>query len=369
MIRSFVNVYTADVGVNTANVLTMSLYTPAERYASSEEQLSFYQGLGTRLQALPGVESVGFGTAAPTDYTPRVAYELADAPAVEEQSRPTVAQFVVSTGYFRTLGARIISGREFDDSDRASSLPVAIVNQRFASRNWPGEIPLGKRLRLSSGREPTPWLTVVGVLSNVVQNDRTRQESDSVVYLPYQQTPQRNMFAFARTSVGPGSLATAFRRQIYAMDPYLPVPALMPLAERFDRAYAFERNITVLFLVFAAIALLLASVGLYAVISRSVSRRSQEIGVRMAVGATAGDIRELVLRQGMLPVGVGLIIGLAASFAVNRVLNAQLVGVSPSDPVTLVVAFAVLIFSAMLGCWIPARRAMRVDPVVALRHE
>jgi ABC-type antimicrobial peptide transport system permease subunit len=209
---------------------------------------------------------------------------------------------------------------------------------------------LGKRLRLFiSGKEPTPWLTVVGVVSNIVQNDRTRQVFDPLVYVPYEQRPQPNMFAFARTSVAPRSLATAVRRQIYAMDPYLPVPALTPLAERFDRAYAFERNITVLFLVFAVVALLLASVGLYATISHSVRKRTQEIGIRVAIGATVRDVFMLVFRQGVLPVGMGLTIGLAVSLAVNRVLKSQLVGVSPGDPVALVAASAVLVLSAALG--------------------
>jgi putative ABC transport system permease protein len=368
--HSFLNVYTADVGVNAAKVLTMSLYIPPERYPTSEAEISFYRDLGTRLQAIPGVESVGFGTAAPTDFTPRLAYELEPAVSIEEQSRPNAGYFAVSTGYFRTLGARIISGREFDDSDRASRMPVAIVNQRFASRNWPGDVPLGKRLRLFvPGREATPWLTVVGVVSNVIQNDRTRQAVDSVVYVPFEQRPQANMFAFARTTVPPASVAGAIRRQIYAMDPYLPVPALMPLTDRFDRAYAFERNTTMLLLTFAVIALLLASVGLYATISHSVSRRVQEIGIRVAMGATSRDILELVFKPAVLPVGSGLAVGLAVSFAGNQLLKSQLVGVSSADPIALIGASAALILSAALGCWIPARRAVRVDPVVALRHE
>ncbi len=371
IVRSFLNVSAANLGVDTANVLTMSLYIPPDRYPSPDARVSFYRELGTRLRALPGVESLGLATAAPTDYTPRVAYELAESPWVEGQSRPSIAESVVTTGYFRTLRARLISGREFDDSDRASTMPVAIVNRQFASRVWPGGAPLGKRLRLFRlpANAPTPWLTVVGVVSDIVQNDRTRQTFDPLVYVPYAQQPAPNMFAFARTSVPPASLAAAARRQIYAMDPDLPVPALMPLTERLNRAMAFERDVTVLCLFFALVALALASVGLYAAVSHSVRRRVQEIGIRMAIGATGRDILALVFMQGALPVGTGLSVGLAVSFAINRVLKAQLVGVSPADPVTLAAASAVLVLSAALGCWIPARHAMRVDPATALKHE
>ena len=179
---------------------------------------------------------------------------------------------------------------------------------------------MGKRLRLSrwiDGKEPSPWLTVVGVVSNIVQDDRTRQTFDPLVYIPFVQHPGGGFFAFVRT-VAPGSLAAAVGREVYAMDPDLPVSNVMPLAERLGRAYGFERNVTVLFLFFALVALLVASVGLYAAVSHSVSRRVQEIGIRVALGATSRDILEIVIRQGILPVAAGLAIGLAVSFAMNR---------------------------------------------------
>jgi putative ABC transport system permease protein len=369
LIQSFLNVYTADVGVDARNVVMIDLYTPPEAFANLDAQISFYRDVEVRLQALPGVESVGFG-AAPTEPVARIAYELPDAPPVEERSRPAVAEIVVSSDYFRTLGARMISGREFNNFDRASSMPVAIVNQQFADRNWPGEVSLGKRLRLfAPGEKSSPWLTVVGVVSNIVQNDRTRQAFDPLVYVPGAQHRGVGAYTFVRTSVALGSIGDAIRRQIYAVDPYQRVPVLRPLAERLDLALAFQRNIAALFLIFAGIALLLAAVGLYAVVAHSVSRRTQEIGLRMAMGATSNDVFQLVLRQGIPSVGVGLAIGLAASFAVNRVLKAELVQVSPNDPATLFIASALLVLSAALGCLIPAHRAMRVDPAVALRHE
>ncbi len=373
IVRSFLNVYTADVGVNTANILAIS--NPdlqPKRYPTAATWVPYYRNLANRLGAVPGVESVGLGAIPVSDPRPG-AYELADDRVVEEQLRPTVGNFPVGTGYFRTLGIRLISGRAFNDSDRASSVPVAIVSQKFAEQHWPGEVPIGKRLRLfrgDSGKEPSPWLTVVGVVSDIVQNDRTRQTLTPLIYVPYLQAPSPFMAVMVKTSVDPRSLIEPIRRQLYAIDPDVPIPVLMlPLRDLLDRSWAFERNVMALLLVFAAVALLLAAVGLYAAVSHSVRRRAQEFGIRVAIGATGRDVVRLVFRQGISPVGTGLAVGLTAAFAVNRVLKSQLVGVSPADPAALLAASVVLVLAAALGCWIPARRATQVDPAIALRRE
>jgi ABC-type antimicrobial peptide transport system permease subunit len=233
---------------------------------------------------------------------------------------------------------------------------------------WPGEDPVGKRLRFFKGTTPEEWLTVVGTVSNIMQDDATRQTFKPVVYVPYRQKPGGGMWVLARTRASQANLISAFRHEVLTVDSQLPVYGPMTLLGRLE-IYWDSRFYGGLFLIFAAIALLLASIGLYAVIAHSVNQRTQELGIRMAIGATAHDIVGLVFRQGMIPLGIGLVIGLAASLAVNRVLKSMLVNVSPSDPTTLAVASSVLVLSALLGCWIPARRAMRVDPVVALRHE
>jgi putative ABC transport system permease protein len=369
MIRSFLNIYAADLGVKTGNVLTMLLKLPSVKYPGLEAQTAFFDRLLARLEGLPGVESVAIGDSLPTYSTQRLPYELAGAPAVEEVSRPKLSAVVISPSYFRTLGAAVLSGREFNNADRASAVPVAIVNQRLAARFWPGEDALGKRLRLFDGKTPEAWLTVVGVVSNIVQYGRTRPDLDTLVYLPYRQKKAAFMNIFVQTHIPSGGLGTAIRREVQVLDSGLPISYYMPLAERVSWGYAINRSMAVLFLIFAAIAVLLASVGLYAVVAYSVSQRTQEIGIRMAMGATAGDVRKLVFRQGMLPVAIGLTIGLAASFGVNRLLQAELVKISPADPVTLVVASLVLILAAVLGCLIPARRATRINPLEALRWE
>ena len=377
MIRSFLKIYTADLGVRTANLLTVAVRLPAARYPGGPAQIAFFERLTTHLKSIPGVDSVALADSLPGLYAPRLPYELAGAPLIDDQRRPSLSALVIGPDYFRTLAAAMLSGREFNDFDGVSGIPVAIVNQRFASQFWPGEDPLGKRLRLFDGKTADAWRTVVGVASNIVQNDNTGQTFDPVVYVPYRQKPAAAMAVVARTRVPPGSLGTAFRREIQAIDSELVIYSGLgsiegpkPLTESLALNNYWSKGVNAtLFLVFAAIALLLAAVGLYAVVAHSVSRRTQEIGVRMAVGASARDILKLVFRQGMVPLGIGLTIGLAGSLAITRVLKSELVQVSPTDPITLVVASALLVFSAALGCLIPARRAMRIDPMTALHHD
>jgi predicted permease len=279
-----------------------------------------------------------------------------------------MSTLTISPSYFRTLGASLLAGREFNDADGVSGVPVALVNKKFVDQYLNGEDPLGKRLRFFRRETAEDWLTIVGVVSNIVQNDTNRQRFDPVAYVPFRQNPNGDPWILAKSTMSSASLATAFRQEVQALDSAIPIYGPFTLADRLER-YWDSRFYGGLFLIFAAIALLLASIGLYTVIAHSVTQRTQEIGIRMAIGGTPGDIRKLVFMQGMLPVGIGLTIGLAASFAVNRLLKSMLVQVSPADPITLVVTSAVLIMAALLGCLIPARRAMRVDPVVALRNE
>jgi len=366
MIRSYLKIHTADIGADTANVLGGSVTLPSEKYPRAEDKVSFFDRLLPRLEAMPGVESVATGDGYPASGSFKFSYQLAgDAP---EERRRKLSTLKISPAYFRVMKAAMLSGREFNDADVLSSAPVAIVNQLFASTYWPGEDALGKRFRFFDGDTPEAWRTVVGVASNVMQNDQTRQKFDPVVYLPYRQRPGGGAWIFVRTSVPPAGLTTAFRQAVQAVDPGLPLYGPMAIADRMERFWD-SRFYGSLFLIFAAIALLLASIGLYTVIAHSVTQRTQEIGVRIAIGGTPRDILKLVFRQGMLPLAIGLTVGLVASFAVNRLLQSMLVQISPADPITLVVASAVLILAGTLGCLIPARRAMRVDPVVALRNE
>jgi putative ABC transport system permease protein len=372
MIRSFLKIATADVGVPLANTLEMLLHFPEIKYARREAKTSFLDRLKTRLEAIPGVESASIGLPPAGGLPARIPYELAGAGHVDQQSRPRTTVVTIGPDYFRTLSAKVLTGRDFNAFDGDSGPPAVIVNERFASQQWPVQSALGQRLRLFNRDTPQDWLTVVGVVSNIVY-DRARQEITPVVYLSYAQAPTpEDMWVLMRTPIPAGGLASSFRQEIGAVDPDVVIwlgPYDLGTRLSIGGPYGSIRNHALMLLIFAAIALALASVGLYTISAYSVSQRTQEIGVRLALGATASDILDLVFKQGMLYVGVGLGIGLAASLAINRLLKAELVQVSPSDPITLAAVSAALIVAAVLGCLIPARRAMRVDPLVALRHD
>jgi len=371
MIRSFLKIHTADVGIKTSDTVAASVFLgAAPKYPGPEARLAFFDRLTARVAAIPSIESVAIANTLPTWGVAHYPYELAGAAQTGPGPRPRTAGMIVGSGYFRAMGATVLSGREFNDADDAAAVRVAVVNQRFAARHWPGEDPLGKHLRFyaAGGTTPEAWMTVVGVVSNIIQDDTTRQEFAPLVYMPFRQRTDQGMWVLARTRVPPASLISAFRHEVQEIDPDLDIYGPLVLDQRLE-VYLDSRFYGTLFLIFAGIALLLASVGLYAVVAHSVNQRTQEIGIRMAVGASTRDILSLVFRQGMLPLAIGLSIGLVVSLGVNRFLKAQLVNISPSDPITLAVASAALILSAMLGCFIPARRAMRVDPVDALRHE
>ncbi|MBV8905301.1 MAG: ABC transporter permease [Acidobacteriia bacterium] len=378
MMHSFLNIYNAHLGVKPDHILTMRLPLPNTKYGKPEGQIAFHDQLKQRLAAIPGVDAVGISDFLPTGGSLTIPYEFAGAPPVDERRRPTLSLLVVSPDYFRTVDAPILSGRAFTEADTASGPRVTIVNQRFASKFWPGQDPLGKRIRLfdsspqggvAGSNATKDWLTVIGVVPNIVQNDITPREIDALIYVPYRQKPAPDMAILAKTRVPPGSLGSAFRQEIQQIDPDLPVYNLWTLNERLERNYWYQRMFGVLFLIFGGIALLLASLGLYASMAYSVSQRTQEIGIRMAVGATESRIHRLVFGQGLRQLVIGLCIGIAGAFAVTRVLKSVLVQVSPSDPVTFIGAALVLSAAAAIGCLIPARRAMRVDPIVALYRE
>ncbi len=368
MIRSTVNLYNAPIGVNTANVLTMRLDLSDAKYPSASDQVAFHRTLKSRLDSLAGVESAGVVSNLPLGQWIPVSYELRAA-AHEAGRSPRIGAIIASPGYFRVMRAKPRLGRTFTESDGIAGPPVAAVNESFAEKSWPGENALGKHLRLIKNQAVQPWLVVVGVLPDILQNFRRPLEHDPLIYLPYAEEPQREMFIVSRTHVPPGTLAGAFRRTVQNIDGNLPVYDVRSLENRLAQNRLSVSLLGGMFSVFAAIALVLASVGLYAVIAHSVSQRTQEIGVRMAVGGTRRDILKLVYAQGMRPLVLGMAFGLPAAFGVTHALRMALIGVSPGDPFTFFLVVLALVTAGALGCALPAHRATRVDPVVALRYE
>jgi putative ABC transport system permease protein len=375
MIRSAINTYSMKVGVNAANVLTMQINLPETKYPRTNDEVSFYRRLKTKLESLPGVEVVSLASSMPTGYVRYLPYELESQPPADPANRPFTAGLVVGADYFRVMQVRARRGRVFNESDGIAGAPAVIVNESFAAKAWPGEDPIGQRLRLAHeaglahGPALEPLLTVVGMVPDIQQNFQRPVEHAPLIYLPYGAgaDPQRVMFLIARTAVPPSSMAEAFRKEVQSLDENLPVFDVSTLEDRIALRRLDVGAFVILFTIFAGVALVLASVGLYAVVAHSVSQRTREIGVRMAVGGTAGDILRLVFWQGMRRIVIGLAVGLPLAAAVTFVLRAVLVGVAPGDPLSLAGAALVLILAGLLGCAIPARRAVRVDPVVALR--
>jgi predicted permease len=375
--RSLWKVLSADVGVrDPENVLVGRIALPQTKYPTAESRAAFSEALPARLASVPGVESAAVSDGRPVDdFEPRP-FEL-DAQIGTLHGTPV---FASGPGYFQTIGAAILAGRDFNRSDQPGAPLVAIVNRRFAEAYFPGQNPVGRRFRLYKKAEPESgqWRTIVGVVSNIMQNEWTRQHFVPAAYLPFAQErePSGSAWFFARTRSASDGTAAAIRAEVRRMNPSLEIFDFSTLNATFDADalrnksnYGRLVQSAAVAPIFAAIGLLVAALGLYAVVARSVGRRTQEIGVRMALGAAPRAIQRLVLYEGMRPVAAGMFLGLAASLAVNRVLQSQLVGISPYDALTLSLAPAILTSVAFLGCLFPLRQAVQVDPAVALRHD
>jgi predicted permease len=368
MIHSAVNLYDAPIGVKTANVLTMRLDLPEAKYALPHDQVEFHRALKARLDSLPGVEAMAVASQLPLGRWIPFRYELQGSAPQPDRS-PQIGGIVVSPDYFRVMQVAARRGRLFTDSDGIAGVPAVIVNETFATKFWPRENALGKRLRLVNGQSVQPWLTIVGILPDILENFRRPLEHDPLIYLPYAQQPQREMFILARTHVPPNTLGELFRRAVQDIDRNLPIYDVRTLDNRLAENRLSVTLLGSMFSVFAGIALVLASLGLYAVIAHSIGQRTQEIGVRMALGGTRKDILRLVYVQGMRPMLLGITLGLPAAFGVSHALRMVLIGVSPGDPITFLLVVLLLAISGALGCAVPAHRAIRVDPIAALRYE
>jgi predicted permease len=371
LVRMLVRITAANAGVDAANVVTASLYLPPARYVSSEARFAFFRALDERMSSHPSSASVGFGEVPPTARAPRPSVEIADSVAAGSEAVEATAAVVVSPGYFRTVGAAIVEGRDVRWTDTAATA-VVLVNQRFAARHWPNGSALGRRLRIrptAPGSAPGEWLTVVGVTSNIVQDDATRQQFEPVVYIPYSARPQSNMFAFVRSRGDTALSAATLRETVLALDPSLPLPSLAPLQERLARAHALEREAAQTLGGFSTLAVVLAAVGLYTVLGQVVTRRTREIGIRLAVGATSRNIAAAIVSGPLRPVAAGVGVGLALSAGATGFLTTRIVGLPAWDPVVVMAAIGVLGAASALGCWFPMLRALRTDPAVVLRQE
>jgi putative ABC transport system permease protein len=365
MIRSFLALRTQDLGFRPENVLTTSLDWPESRYHDGPPARALLTRLTQEVSSLPGVISTSFSSGIPLNDGWGRIFTVEGHPR-DLKDMTFINHIVVTPGYFHTLAVPLLQGRDFTETD-FDTPHVVIVSETFAKKNWPNESPLGKRLRFGPPKNNEPWHTVVGVVADAKHGSYKGEDRPSV-YLPYSSEITPNVL-LVRTSGDPLQFHQALRSRIVALDSDIVVNRVLSLEQIIARVSWQDRFLTVLFSCFAALALFLAAAGLYATISYTVSLSTHEIGIRMALGASASRVRAMILRQGMALAAAGLCIGIVVAFALARLLKTQLYSVSPNDPLTYIAVPILLILVAALAAFLPTRRATRVDPVIALRHE
>jgi predicted permease len=375
LLRSFVRLQRVELGFDPANLLIARMDLPEARYGTAVEAAAFYQELATSLGQQPGVTTAAVASHVPlagSGFNISMTIEGRPQPARVEDT-PMVFLRFVSAGYFGTLGVPVARGRDFSGADRANAPAVAIVNQTAARRYWPDQDPLGQRFRLDDDRMDA--VEIVGVVPDVRHFGLVRSPEPEVFMPMPQTTPlhwrwlQRSMIALARASGETESAAGAIRQAVRTLDARLPLYNLRSMEQLRAESTGDERVGLALVGTFAAVALVLASLGVYGVMAFMVAGRSREIGVRLALGARPRDVRRMILRDGAALTAVGVVIGLIAAFAVTRTMATLLFETPATDPVTFLAVGAVIAAAAMLACWVPARRSTRVDPVAALRAE
>ncbi len=365
MIRSFVELLRSDLGINPTSVLTMQISLPNEKYSPFEQRVNFYQQLMDRVSALPGVLKAGATSNLPMGGNNNSTFILSAGQTVFPQNKRPETNFrTVTPDYFAAIGTRISRGRNFTEADRPDGPRVALVNEAFVNQFFAAREPVGEQFKIDNGKP----IEIIGVVANVMNNDLDNiTEPD--MYVPYAQDSWRSMSLVVRMSADPNQIASAVRSEVSAIDKTLPVFNIKAMQQVIGERLSPKRLATVLIGFFGLIALMLASVGIYAVMSYAVSQRTHEIGIRMALGAQPRDIFRLVVGQGILLTAIGLLIGLAGAFAMTRAMSQILYGVTATDPLTFIGISLLLAGIALLACYIPARKATKVDPMVALRHE
>jgi putative ABC transport system permease protein len=368
--RTFFQLLKADPGFQPARVLTFTISLPAGKYTSNEKIVDIYDRILARLGSLPGVQAAGIAETAPMGgIGESTVVKILDRPPVPDLQAPYANYTIASPNYFRAAGTPLLRGRYLQESDRPESVPVTIINNAMARKYWPNEDSLGKMLGLGSPRFPP--MKVVGIVADM-KHQSLREQVMPEMYVMYTQKPYPSMLtmqAIVRTHGEPAAALGSIRTAMAAVDADLPVAKVSTLQTIVDQSMTRPRFAMLLLGGFGALALALASIGMYGVIAHSVSQRTREIGVRMALGAAPGQVSGMMLKQGARLAGLGIAIGVGTALGVTQLLKAYLYQVKSTDPATFVGVAALLVSVALLACWIPARRAMRVDPMVALRHE
>ncbi|RPJ60639.1 MAG: ABC transporter permease [Acidobacteria bacterium] len=370
MIRSFVELTKINPGFNPKGVLTANVNLPRSRYSKPGQRVEFFRKLFAELRSLPGVQAAGATTSLPlTQHNSGTGFIAEGRPIPPPEQIPIVWFRIVNSDYFRAMEVPLIRGRLFQEQDQTGP-PAALVNETAARRFWPGEDAVGKRFTTGIPRPGTPvsWITVVGVVGGL-RHMELHNPPEAEVFWPYQQLAPGSVSVAVRTNSDPEGFASQLRKAVAAIDKDQPISRIRGMEEIVARSIAPQRLSVLLLGIFAGLALTLAAVGIYGVISFSVTRRTREIGVRMTLGARARDVVAMVVGQALLLALVGVAIGLAAAFVVTRLMGSLLFGVSATDPAILAGVSVLLVVVAALASYLPARRAAAVDPLEALRYE
>jgi len=378
MVRSFLNLYRVDIGMRLDNLLSMQLQLGGEKYQKPEARRAFYERLQPQLAAIPGAEHVALTTSVPPFGIGRRPLQVDGRPVPKIDDAPTVGTVTISPSFFDVVRASVVRGRAFNETDGEAGFETVVINDRMAKDHFTGEDPIGKRIKFMQpeprpGDQPQPpavWRTIVGVVTTVRHNQLQDADSLSVAYVPLRQDPPGFASVMIRSSTAPQTLMAAVRGAVQSIDPDQPVFNLRTLEQSMRQQTWPYRVFGSLFLIFAIIGLVLSAVGLYAVMAYAVTQRTQEIGVRMALGAQGRQVTWMVLRRGLFQLALGLVIGLGGGLFAGKALPSRiLVQTTATDPWTFAAITILLSAVAITACLVPARRAMRVDPLVALRVE
>ncbi len=368
MVQSFLHVQRMKFGFDVERILTGRVILPAYRYPDTPRVEAFTRALIPRLQAIPGVEAVGITNYLPlSGWSGGTSFSIEGQPPLTRAEQPTAGYQVANEDYFRSMGIRLVSGRAFTPRDTSGTPDVVVINETLAKRYWSGQNPIGQRVLIDGSPTPTRH-EIVGIVEDV-KAFGLEEPAEGEMYFPYWQAPDALLGIVLRTAGDPAALAGHLRQAVWSVDREQPVTHVLTMAELASESLIFRRAGMTLAGAFALLALVLAAIGIYGVLSYSVTRRTREIGVRVALGATRNQVARLVLREGMIMTAIGIGIGLAAAAGLSRFLRSVLYEVTPGDPFTYAAVAGLLLTVALAATWLPARRATAVDPLIALRSE
>jgi putative ABC transport system permease protein len=367
MIRSFYHLQQVDPGFNDDHLLTFNISLPPKKYPEEAQKINFYEQLAEKIRALPGVQTVGVSSGLPLGNNGwQTSFRVEGQPEPEPGHTPLTEACVATPDYFQAMGITLLTGRNFTEQDVKDAPHVTLIDEEFARRYWPGEVAVGKNIK--NGRNDPP-ITVIGIVRRVKMDGLNEDSNRVQSYYPFRQLPNGGMTVVVKTASDPMGIVSAARQQVLEIDPDQPVYSVNTMEQLRADSIAPDRLTLMLLGSFAAVALILAGVGIYGVMAYSVTQRTHEIGIRMALGARQGDVLGMVIRQGMKLAVVGVAIGLGGAWLATRLMSSLLFGVSATDPVTFAVISVILTGVALGACFVPARRATKVDPMIALRYE